>query len=94
MSIKCNNSKYLKPLCIGANPNFPFIEETFDSITNWETIEKIGNKTNEIIAFINTILEQKLSEYINAKFNDMVIDSMYEAQTETLVLYLRQNSEN
>lgn len=87
---KCKND-YIKPLFINCNPNFPFIEETFDSITDWQTIEKIGGKVDEIILFINTILEQKISEYINEKFNDMVIDSMYEASTETLILYMHQN---
>ena len=62
------------------------------SLSYEEQLICIGKKTDEIIDFINTILEQKISEYINAKFNDMIIDTMYEAETETLILYL--NSTN
>ena len=62
------------------------------SLSYEEQLICIGKKTDEIIDFITTILEQKISEYINAKFNDMIIDTMYEAETETLVLYL--NSTN
>ena len=62
------------------------------SLSYEEQLICIGKKADEIIDFINTILEQKISEYINAKFNDMIIDTMYEAETETLILYL--NSTN
>lgn len=62
------------------------------SLSYEEQLLCIGKKTDEIIDFINTILEQKISEYINAKFNDMMINSMYEADTETLILYLDEKS--
>ena len=32
----------------------------------------------------------KISEYIDQRFNDMMIDAMYDAETETLVLYLTE----
>lgn len=60
------------------------------SLSYEEQLLCIGEKTDEIIDFINSILEQKISEFINAKFNDMIIDTLYEAETETLVLYLNQ----
>ena len=62
------------------------------SLSYEEQLICIGKKTDEIIDFINKILEHKISEYINAKFNDMIIDTLYEAETETLILYL--NSTN
>lgn len=89
----------IRPIHIGVLTEFPFIDETFDSVTEWQILQKLGGKTNEIsgktneiIRFINSVLEQKLNEYINEyieeKFNDMMIDSMYDAETETLILYL------
>lgn len=63
------------------------------SLTYEEQLIQIGEKTEEIINFINDVLEQKLNEYINARFNDMIINSMYDASTETLLLYLDEESE-
>ena len=72
-----------KPLTIGALPSSYLASLTYEEQLLW-----LSKKTDEIICFINDILEQKLSEYIEEKFNDIMLDSMYEAETETLVLYL------
>lgn len=72
-----------KPLTIGALPSSYLASLTYEEQLLW-----LSKKTDEIIGFINNILEQKISEYIEEKFNDIMLDSMYEAETETLVLYL------
>lgn len=72
-----------KPLTIGALPSSYLASLTYEEQLLW-----LSKKTDEIIAFINDILKQKISEYIEEKFNDIMLDSMYEAETETLVLYL------
>lgn len=72
-----------KPLTIGALPSSYLASLTYEEQLLW-----LSKKTDEIITFINNILEQKISEYIEEKFNDIMLDSMYEAETETLVLYL------
>lgn len=77
-----------KPLTIGALPSSYLASLTYEEQLLW-----LSKKTDEIITFINDILEQKISEYINEKFNDIMLDSMYEAETETLVLYLTQEEE-
>lgn len=77
-----------KPLTIGALPSSYLASLTYEEQLLW-----LSKKTDEIIAFINDILEQKISEYIEEKFNDIMLDSMYEAETETLVLYLTHESE-
>ena len=82
------NKRTLKNIPCGCITEFPFIEENFDSITLYQILQKLGCKTNEIIRFINNVLEDKLTEYIEQKFNDIMLDTMYEAETETLVLYL------
>ena len=64
------------------------------SLSYEEQLLCIGAKTDEIVTFINSVLEQSINEYINAKFNDMVINALYEPSTETLVLYLDSNSNN
>ena len=82
------NNKNIKPIKFGCITEFPFLDYTFDSITDWEILQKLGCKTNEIIRFINNILEEKLDVYIDKRFNDIMLDSMYDAETETLILYL------
>ena len=77
-----------KPLTIGALPSSYLASLTYEEQLLW-----LSKKTDEIINFINDILEQKISEYIEEKFNDIMLDSMYEAETETLVLYLTHEEE-
>lgn len=72
-----------KPLTIGALPSSYLASLTYEEQLLW-----LSKKTDEIISFINDILEQKITDYIEEKFNDIMLDSMYEAETETLVLYL------
>lgn len=72
-----------KPLSLGALPSSYLASLTYEEQLLW-----LSKKTDEIITFINDILEQKLADYIEERFNDIMLDSMYEAETETLVLYL------
>ena len=88
-----NDKKNLKPIHLGVIQEFLFIDATFDDITYIQILSKLRNKTNEVIRFINKVLEDKLVEYIDKRFNDILLDSMYEAETETLVLFLTHESE-
>lgn len=88
------NHKPILPLNFGClNTNFPFIEETFDSLTLLEILKKINCKLNEVIVFIDSVLEQEMNDYINNMFNNMMLDTMYEAETETLILYLKNENQ-
>lgn len=60
------------------------------SLTYEEQNLIIGKKLDEIITFINNILEQKISDYIEEEFNNIMLNSMYDKQTETLILYLNK----
>lgn len=82
----CNKLKPLPPVqCL---QNFPFLDYDFDATTDWAIMQELGKKTNEIICFINNVLDEKLIEYIDKRFNDIMLNSMYDAETETLILYL------
>ena len=59
-----------------------------DSITVIEMVGKLVDKTNELISFINDVLEQKLNEYILSMFNKLMINATYEESTETIYLFL------
>ncbi len=83
----------VKPIRIGCLTEFPFLDATFDAVTEWEVLQKLGQKTNDIIHFVNDLLDEKINEYIDQRFNDMMVDAMYDASTETLTLFLTHTEE-
>lgn len=89
----CNKGVSVRPINIGCITEFPFLDETFDSVTEWQILQKLGEKTNEVIHFINTVLDQEINSYIDQRFNDIMLNSMYDQETETLILYLTHESE-
>lgn len=83
----------IKPVHVGCLTEFPFLDTTFDAVTEWEVLQKLGQKTNDIIHFVNDLLDEKINEYIDQRFNDMMVDAMYDAETETLTLYVTHTEE-
>ena len=60
--------------------NFPFIEETFDALTNWQLFCKLGEEINKIIDNVNLSGEQvenltnafiQLQNYVNNYFDNL-----------------------
>ena len=45
-------------------------------------------KIDEIINFVNNNINEQIKEYINQEFNNIMLNAMYDAETETLILYL------
>lgn len=83
----------IRPIHIGCLTEFPFLDTTFDAVNEWQVLQKLGEKTNDIIHFINDLLDEKISEYIDERFNDIMVDAMYDAETETLTLYITHTEE-
>lgn len=83
--------KKISPFRLCGMQNFPYIEQDFDALTDYGLMCKITEKMNEIISFMNTELTQRLKEYIEKEFNNIMLDTMYEEETETLIMYLRRN---
>ena len=59
-----------------------------ESLSYWEGLNVLVNKMNEIINFANNELTEELKEYINQEFNNILLDTMYDAETETLIMYI------
>ena len=89
--MKCDKLKPILPIPL--LQNFPFLDYDFDATTNWAVMQELGKKLNETICFINNVLEQKISDYIDKRFNDIMLNAMYDSETETLVLFL-EHKEN
>ena len=60
-----------------------------ESMSYYEALYFICEKLNDLIVVVNNIIDGAINEYIDKRFNDMMIDTMYEAETETLILFLR-----
>ena len=63
-----------------------------ESLSYYEAISVLIDKVNELSHFINTIVTREISAYIDERFNNMMIDAMYDAATETLILSLSDGS--
>lgn len=59
-----------------------------ESLSYYECLICIIEKVNDLIFAFNNILEQKIDEYLN----NILMDAMYEEETETLVFYLTERS--
>lgn len=97
------NYKRLKPFKWFVLQNFPFIEEDFDALTNWELFCKLGNEMNKIIKNMNTLgtTVEEFTDYINSYFDNLDVqdeinnklDEMAEDGTlsEIIAQYLQLN---
>lgn len=51
-------------------------------------------KMDEVINFINNKIDEQLKEYIDQRFNDIMLDTMYDSETETLIMYINRGENN
>lgn len=91
--LPCKPNGKILPFKIGCLNQFPFLDETLDSITYYEMLQKLGMKTNEIIEFINNLLNQKIDDYMINLINTLFADITYNAQSETLILNIEKKEE-
>ena len=61
--------KNLRPFKWFVLQNFPFIEEDFDAITNWQLFCKLGEEINKIVQSVNDAGGQV--EILTNAFNDL-----------------------
>lgn len=76
-----------KPITIGELPT-----SYFESLSYYEQICLLCNKMNEIIDFMNNNISAEIKAYIDKEFNNILLDTMYNEETETLIMYI--NKEN
>lgn len=73
-NLKNSNKNYVKPFppmsCIS---EFPFLDYTFDKVTDWEIMQLLGEKLNEVIKTTNntTKIVTELKNYVNNYFNNL-----------------------
>lgn len=85
--LNCGNKNF------GLN-NFPFLEDDYDATTDYELFSKMVGHVKRLEAFIKDELDGAIRRYINEEFNNIMLDTMYEPETETLVMYINRNGGN
>lgn len=73
--------------------NFPFLEDDFDATTAYKLFSQMVAHVRNLEMFIKDELDGAIRKYINEEFNNMMLDAMYDAETETLILYLNRGDE-
>ena len=77
--------------------DFPFLtfgnipSSYLASLSYEEQILWLCKQIKDLTKFVNDILEEKLNDYILKEFNNILFDTMYEQETETLVLSLTES---
>ena len=57
-----------------------------DSLSYYEQLCKLTNKMNEVVEFINSNFSEQIQNYLDKKFDDLMINAIYDEATETIVL--------
>jgi hypothetical protein len=57
-----------------------------DSLSYYEQLCKLTNKMNELVEFINSNFTEQIQNYLDKKFDDLMINAIYDEATETIVL--------
>lgn len=57
-----------------------------DSLSYYEQVCKLTDKMNEIVDFINCDISERIQQYINERFDTLMINAIYDESTETIIL--------
>lgn len=85
-----NKLKPVGKICgsIGALPTSYLISLSYE-----EQLLYLCNKMDEIINFVNNNITEQIREYIDQRFNDILLDTIYDSETETLIMYINRGEE-
>lgn len=74
-----------KPITIGELPT-----SYFESLSYYEQVCLLCNSMKELYTLFDTELANSLQTYINKEFNNIMMKTQYNEETETLILYLEK----
>ena len=57
-----------------------------DSLSYYESLRIVMCKLNEVIKFVDDVITREIVAYIDRRFDDIMIDAIYDEPTETLNL--------
>lgn len=56
-----------------------------DSMSYYEAVARLVNTVNQLITLINGGVDENLKEYIDERFDNLMINAIYDAKTETII---------
>lgn len=80
----------LPPLGRFVLENFPFIADDSDALTVTDKLDYLVRYVDAMGKFVNDVIESEVVKYIDRRFNDMMVDAIYDEPTETLILTLTE----
>ena len=67
--------------------NFPFLENDFDALTDYELFSLMVGYVKKLNNFFINDLEKNIEKYIDENLDNILMNAMYDSNTETLRLY-------
>lgn len=57
-----------------------------DSISYYEAVSRLVFTVNQLISLINGSVDENLKDYIDSRFDNLMINAIYDEKTETIIL--------
>lgn len=76
----------LRPVCFNAQKVLPLVYD--ESLSYYEQLCKLTSSMNQIIDILNNTIDDTIAQFIDERFNSIMVNAMYDTETETLALYL------
>ena len=57
-----------------------------DSISYYEAVSRLIFTVNQLITLINGSIDENLKDYIDSRFDNLMISAIYDEKTETIIL--------
>lgn len=57
-----------------------------DSISYYEAVSRLIFTVNQLITLINGSIDENLKDYIDSRFDNLMINAIYDEKTETIIL--------
>ena len=76
--------KRIDELRFRCNKILPLVYD--DSLSYYETLCKVTSTLNEVINFVDNTTTTQIQALIDEKFNSLMINAIYDAETETIIL--------
>ena len=57
-----------------------------DSISYYEVVSRLVFTVNQLIELINGSVDENLKDYIDSRFDNLMINAIYDEKTETIFL--------
>lgn len=76
----------LRPICFNAQKVLPLVFD--ESLSYYEQLCKLTACMNKMIDVLNNTIDDTIKEFIDERFDAIMLNTIYDSESETLTLYL------